>query len=681
MGGAGEVRLGPTSPTSLIGERYFDSGGPPDLVCELRDGDVIIAVSTDPRSRPANLRSETGDPLNPPPFPSYPPRRSPYGTASRRIRVWVPRSNTLCWIWQTDARGVPAVAWLGPESTRARSPTPPRRGCGIPTAFPVEARVCTVDDCGPLYTVIESGFSGSGLWPGKSQQSQQPKMGEATAASLRQGDIVLVHHTATGHRGPSPLGKPSPAQATAVATTAAHPRKPYILGTISPRVRGHLTERLWVPEGALSDLTLPTTALTTAWPNHLPPALLARANWAFDQLVADGSAANAMTTPTTAVRGGLRSSAEPSVFSDAVWLRHPYWRDLIDPELCLHPLDSGGWRWQPAEVAVDWSGRVHWESWVNHLDPVAHRELLTALAALLEHALPAAERAAGHRLRDRRLQVVVRAYEQTVEAPVEGTPSYTATTAAAAVNDDSAASAATADPTLTPTLTRISDWHTDGSPSDDILVTVVCYLDVSPTVGGGELEFQVATDLFTDDPDTLGGRVTPCSGEVVGFHNAALRHMVHPIHGVGRRRTVTFHVVHPEGSGCIPLCTALPRQLRVQRRAETLAALQDALGDTLPRELIEYIWDGFLGEQGAALATLTARRDTERHRRLFRGRHPRTATGFSDFGESTGTSTTGFTDEDDFDGNYLVLASAESRDHEAALAEVRAALADGGDPQ
>jgi len=359
-------------------------------------------------------------------------------------------------------------------------------------------------------------------------------------------------------------------------------------------------QQVCVPQLALGDLSVPPATLVTLCRDHLSAEMLSRANHAFDDLVTKGA--------TAAPEG-----REPSPFSDGVWLRYAHWRDLIDPELCLIPDMSGarwpGWRWQPADVKVDSMGNATWLSWVNHLDGIEHAALLAVLAELLQAALPAAEQASGHRLRGRTLQVVVRAYEQTVQDTEDGSP-----------------------------LTRISDWHTDGSDADSIVATAACYLDVDAGVCGGDLEFQIGSDLFRDDPDSPGSRLALATGTVVAFDNTCLRHMVHPIHGNGRRRTVAFHIVDPENP-CEPHATLLRRQLQVQRRAEGIDVLCATLGNVLPIDVIELIWD-FVGQEGATIARLVERRDRERRRRL--------AIRLDDSPlESTGSSP--YTDDDDED--------------------------------
>lgn len=331
-------------------------------------------------------------------------------------------------------------------------------------------------------------------------------------------------------------------------------------------------------------------------------AQLERANAAIDKLIACG---------------GNAPPAETDVFSDSVWLREPYWKDLIDPELCLFETVRSGqptsaFRWQPADAEVSDDYRVFWRSWVNHLDSTYHSSVLNVLAELLGTALPAAEAAVGRSFRNRMLQVVVRAYEQVIEGADSAIPS----------------------------LVRISDWHVDGTPEDNILVTAACYLGTEGIMGG-EVEFQRRWDLFTDDPGPTGlskidNRVAPKTGSIVAFNNEALRHKVHNISGPGRRRLVAFHIVDPDVSPRSPRACEIPRQLAWQRRRDGLEALFQALGNILPLGLLEYIWDNFISD-GATPASLIATRNLERSWRLSRSR-VRTLTGIVGWNSSTGSS-------------------------------------------
>lgn len=190
-------------------------------------------------------------------------------------------------------------------------------------------------------------------------------------------------------------------------------------------------------------------------------------------------------------------------------------------------------QWRAADVDVDAVGRVRWASWVNHLDDMLHAPLLRLLEGLLEAALPDLECTSGHRLRARRLQVVVRAYEQAVEDA--DAPTY-----------------------------RVADWHIDGTPAERIIATAVSYLHVSPSLQGGSLNFSSVQDVFIDDlQDSC--RVEPRTGTLVVFNNYLLRHRVDGIWGQGRRRMVAFHLVDPQHVQ-EPRASVVPRDLKCQNK-------------------------------------------------------------------------------------------------------------------
>ncbi|RKO90640.1 hypothetical protein BDK51DRAFT_38878 [Blyttiomyces helicus] len=88
-------------------------------------------------------------------------------------------------------------------------------------------------------------------------------------------------------------------------------------------------------------------------------------------------------------------------------------QDLIHPS--LHPLVVTGVRywhyhqWLPAEVAVDASGRSRFTSYINGLNPRTHGELYWCIERVFDVALPVLEKSLGYLLRDKKLQVIVKA--------------------------------------------------------------------------------------------------------------------------------------------------------------------------------------------------------------------------------------------------------------------------------
>jgi hypothetical protein len=193
-------------------------------------------------------------------------------------------------------------------------------------------------------------------------------------------------------------------------------------------------------------------------------------------------------------------------------------------------------------------------------------------------------------------------------------------------------------------LFGIADWHTDGLPTEQVVATAACYLDIAAESSGGEVEFQTRGSLFSDDPDHANHTVQPATGSLVVFNNGLLRHKVNPIAGSGRRRMVAFHIINPE-SPQVPAATSLPRQLKWQRRHEAVLAMEEVIGSVLPTELLIEIWIiAEASEDGASVNELVVVRDAERDRRLNPDRsrmlfRQTTGIGAPWEGASTGTST------------------------------------------
>jgi len=242
-------------------------------------------------------------------------------------------------------------------------------------------------------------------------------------------------------------------------------------------------------------------------------------------------------------------------------------------------------------------------SWVNHLNPStypAHRDVLATTAKLFERAVPDLELVSGHRLTGKTLQVVVRSYEQHLHSG----------------------------------FYKISDWHVDGKPEENIVATAVCYLEVGADLKGGEIEFQ-CRNLWVDDPTKVLSE-TPRSSSLIAFNNCVLRHRVGHVVGSGHRRLVAFHVLNPDYQQ-LPRASALPRQLRAQCYSSLERCLGQLFsGSGIPTQLIaDYAVSGDLATE------LISRRDEERRARLDRTHGFRYGTGVS---ELTGTGTDGLDD-------------------------------------
>lgn len=238
--------------------------------------------------------------------------------------------------------------------------------------------------------------------------------------------------------------------------------------------------------------------------------------------------------------------------------------------------DDEDFDWQSADADVDGRGQVRWLSWVNHIDGTRHGALLGVLAELLGLALPQLEAVSGHRLRSRRIQVVVRAYEQVMDG--KG-PLY-----------------------------KIAEWHADGYPRERIIATSACYIRMDPALRGGAVDFASGADAWEDDPDAMK-TVLPQQGAVLAFNNAMLRHRVGALGGTGQRRLVAFHLVDPDHCQT-PRAMDLPRQLRSQGR---LAMLRTLAALPIPSRcrglIVHFCVDGSLA------CELLQRRDLERQRK------------------------------------------------------------------
>ena len=293
--------------------------------------------------------------------------------------------------------------------------------------------------------------------------------------------------------------------------------------------------------------------------------------------------------------------------------RDSVWTDVIDPELCL----NGDGHWQACEAAVSTDGTVRLLSWVNHLDNDMHASLLAGLAELLELALPKIDelasfhhdgseslRGCGDCCGDRKLQLVVGAFEHALTSPIS-----------------ELSTSQTASDSL---WYNISNWHVDGEKEERIVATAICYLDID-CLEGGELEFQHRDEMWLDDPVCGTYKAEPSSRMLVAFDNCALRHRVLTVRGGGRRLFVAFHLVDPHAP-TTPRASALPRQLRRQRVRESARALSHALvgrsdlqveGIMLPPELIEHICELAADLDGAlSLDDVLRRRDARRRERL-----------------------------------------------------------------
>jgi len=224
---------------------------------------------------------------------------------------------------------------------------------------------------------------------------------------------------------------------------------------------------------------------------------------------------------------------------------------------------------------VDKDGQVRWLSWVNHIHGERNAGLLPALQELLQLALPQLELVSGQSLRPRRLQVVVRAYEQELKRAGH--------------------------------FYRITDWHTDGHPHERIIATAACYVDMDAALQGGGVEFAHGSDAWLDDPEVTKTAL-PRLGSIIAFNNAMLRHRVGTLSGIGRRRLVAFHLVDPEYSQKPP-ASELSRQWRPQEREELLNALA-----VLRCPAIALIADFAAG--GLTAEEILLQRNAERRRRI-----------------------------------------------------------------
>jgi len=457
----------------------------------------------------------------------------------------------------------------------------------------------------------------------------------------------------------------------------------------------------------LSDSTgiplAPTENFVVERANAIPAALIESANQGLDELCGppqsqleeqrtsddDDSISRDRTGPVFTRPGRTRDvqtyaimirhvHQKQALFAASVNCRDKYWRDLIDPELCLlhdatsattsaaehHDVADSPTHYpqlRAFDVDVDAEGQVTWASWVHHLDDVTDRDLKNHLADLCSIALPLCESACGLCLRGlpesppRRLQVVVRSYEQILEDSEQAT----ANLEGGAADQESEGVPYESGSILGGY--KISDWHVDGCPDERIVATAVCYLDVADSLVGGNLvlaqdksrrqhnidnaadaylDLGMSTGMSTgtstgtttgslqdDDCETdeeaaaeaeASGQqvvVRPQAGTVVAFANTMLQHKVGRLTGMGRRRIVTFNVVHPQHQQ-LPAAHTQPRQLRATCLRDAAVALCKLnMGHRPLRLVCEFAVDA------PTAAVLLAQRDAERHRRLNPNEH------------------------------------------------------------
>ena len=514
----------------------------------------------------------------------------------RRLRIWVPRLKHLCWVWQRAADGAPLIRWGAlPGTTK--------------------------------------GSDGRASWGGGHGQGASP---------FSTDDFQLA-----------PTAEFVVVQEDAIPADLVHQLHEGLDRLCGP----------WDPEvpfagdgDGCSDEEVDHVATTTVFRVGRSPVTRDAATYA------------------KIIKGVPQKQA---LFSARVNRRDRCWRDLIDPELCLCQVssvkkegaalvaapselddadfganlsfesqDEGEvWQLQAFEMDVDADGGAHWASWLHHLDEGAKggdSALKDALASLFAVALPHLEAACGLRLRaagcgdpPRRLQVVVRSYEQVLKEDEE-----------AKVTEDGY---------------KISDWHVDGTKEEHLVATAVCYLEMSGTLEGGHLViaqdkknrkskagfrgFSQGTGTFSEstgtstgssgpydtDTDDEGGEesgwhvvVRPRTGTVVAFDNIMVQHKVGRLTGYGRRRIVAFNVVHPDHrqlperhlGSATSSASARPRRLRAAAALDAAVALIPLNGRFPARPLRLVCAFAVCDRLSSDAATLLARRDCERNARL-----------------------------------------------------------------
>jgi len=405
----------------------------------------------------------------------------------RRVRVWVPRLDVLAWVWQRATDGTRLIKWSG-------------------------------DDEEDNHVVLRVTAPRTTSLAGKMWHR---------SVTFTEGQLLLgtSHESTDGARS-------------------------VVLPSSNTEVR--------IMGSDVEPLAWPLHLLTSHAEGRIPETNLACLNDALEALREEGrrSPLTSQAGPNSQELDVSKGILHGRIFNEEIMRRDGIWRDLVDPELCL--LDRrissvqnndmvidggseiGSLEWQAAEVDVDVDGSVRWASWVNHLDNHSHARLLKALASLFELALPDMQSVCGHCLSGRRLQVVVRAYEQSLGC--ENAAPY-----------------------------RIAEWHTDGRPCEHIIATAACYIHIGTGLQGGSVEFAGRGDMWLDDPEaTL--TLHPKAGSMIVFNNAVLRHRVDLLLGSGLRRMVAFHLVDPEHRQ-LPAASQLPRQLRYQCVEETFHAL------------------------------------------------------------------------------------------------------------
>lgn len=138
--------------------------------------------------------------------------------------------------------------------------------------------------------------------------------------------------------------------------------------------------------------------------------------------------------------------------------------------------------------------------------------------------------------------------------------------------------------------------------------------DVSPNRGlqsEQSLSEQQKEKIAEEIKSGLRKQVVPRAGTLVAFDNMMLQHCVGTLKGSGRRRIVSFHLVHPQHVQR-PRASAQPRALRAAAVLDTAIALYPLrLAPQSLRRICEYAT-----EETRDAATTLAQRDQERRRRL-----------------------------------------------------------------
>eukprot|EP00038_Savillea_parva_P031511 m.87388 g.87388 ORF g.87388 m.87388 type:complete len:773 (+) comp9699_c0_seq1:327-2645(+) len=670
---------------------------PPNI--KLSTGDIVIAMGVDTLARCAVLglpaiapTPPCSDPRGPTPpcepgsadaaaLGGTPPRHPTSGEpdAPIRIRVWVPQPiNQACWVHQYDAKGVPCIEWLPhgvyPNGRRRRSTSPPpppggrRRARSVPTMTSLGA----VGAFGHGRRVMAVSASLAGLRPfDVTTRGRDLAVGNTAASTLNDGDLVFLDESVAKFGRQSPLARSyTPPQDVSVtmhpvggplvlASRAVHGQHSRASIPAPIALERSESEHMWIPKGRLGPPMLDPSIFVSHRIDAIPTAVLADANAALDKLVQlNGSPRRLDSGKPGPVDDAL------DLFSDAIWLDRPGWRLIVDPNLCVCPINedvvavppaqhaaAGGldtsspsWRWQPSEVTTDSQYHVTWQSFANHLDQRVHGSVIASLGALMECALPVAEAASGMVMRESRLQVVVGAYEQHTDGPVVTMPLCADCDSVPDAGDGQGQRLATdaglshrrdvGVEDLHPPLKKDGDehlpcdWCYASHACDHIAATVVCYLGVQ---SAHSVSFEMAPDLC-QRTSGLHHTVDPAMGSVVGFDSRVFWNGIkarttlshHPYGGYGQGadshgdhcglRMVVFHFVDPRAES-MPMPSRLPRQLESQRRRDVLDALASCVDALLgerdfpfPTEMLEYIYT-FVPHDGVSAHAVVARRD------------------------------------------------------------------------